>query len=285
MRALPFIGFGVFVSLLPLAAEEVAVEAGHAMLEDLPYRSDDERSGDPYVDERCRLDLYHPVEQNGFQTVVWFHGEGLRGGRKQVPKELRGQGIAVVAVNYRLFPKVECPVYIEDAAAAVAWTFRHIAGYGGDPDKIIVAGHSAGGYLTSMVGLDKRWLAEYDIDADRIAALFPFSGHTITHFTPREERGIAKEIPVVDEFAPLFHVRKDAPPLFLMTGDRELEMLGRYEENAYLWRMMKIAGHEKSTLLEFDGFDHGGMAVPGHAIMLRELKKMAKPPVKTAAGR
>ena len=77
-----------------------------------------------------------------------------------------------------------------------------------------------------MVGLDKRWLKDRDIDANRIAGLIPFSGHTITHFTVRKERGIDGTQPVVDDLSPLFHVRSDAPPLLLITGDREMEMLG-----------------------------------------------------------
>jgi hypothetical protein len=79
-----------------------------------------------------------------------------------------------------------------------------------------------------MVGLDKRWLAAHDIDANKIAGLVPFSGHTITHFTVRAERGIDGKRPIVDDMAPLFHVRPDAPPMLLITGDRNLEMLGRY---------------------------------------------------------
>ena len=138
--------------------------------------------------------------------------------------------------------------------------------------RIYVAGHSAGGYLTSMVGLDRSYLQAHGIDADRIAGLIPFSGHTITHFTPREERGIPDKQAVIDRFAPLFHVRDDAPPLVLITGDRELEMLGRYEENAYLWRMMKVAGHEKTKLHELEGFNHGGMAAPAFGILLKVLK-------------
>ncbi len=169
-------------------------------------------------------------------------------------------------------PGAHCPEYIEDAAAAVAWTFKHIAKYGGDPDKIVVSGHSAGGYLTSMVGLDKKWLAKFNIDANKIAMLIPFSGHTITHMTIRKERGIPDTQPIVDEFAPLYHVRADAPPLILITGDREREMLGRYEENAYLWRMMKIAGHTKTKLYELDSFDHGGMASPAFEVLLNEIK-------------
>ncbi len=186
------------------------------------------------------------------------------------------QGIAVVAVNYRLHPKVKSPAYIEDAAAAVAWTFRNIEKYGGSSHLIFVSGHSAGGYLTSMIGLDKRWLAEHEIDADKIAGLIPYSGHTITHFTIRSERGIDGKQPILDDMAPLYHVRADAPPLLLITGDRELEMLGRYEENAYMWRMMKVAGHEKSTLYELDGFNHGGMSEPAHPLMLQFVRQITK---------
>ncbi len=190
-----------------------------------------------------------------------------------IPEKLKKQGIAVVAVNYRLSPKAKCPAYIEDAAAAVAWTFKNIEKYGGDPEKIVVSGHSAGGYLTSMVGLDKKWLAKYNIDANEIAMLVPFSGHCITHMTIRKERGIPDTQPVVDEFAPLYHVRADAPTLILISGDREREMLGRYEENAYMWRMMKVAGHQKTKLYELDSFDHGGMASPAYEILLSEIKK------------
>lgn len=223
---------------------------------------------DDYQKERCRLDLYYPEDKENFLTVVWFHGGGIKAGNKYIPGELHEKGIAVAAVNYRLYPKVKCPVYIEDAAAAVAWVFRNIKKYGGNPDLIVVSGHSAGGYLTSMVGFDKKWLARFDIDADKIAALIPFSGHTITHMTIREERGIPGEQPVVDDLAPLYHVRANAPPTVLITGDRNLELLGRYEENAYFRRMLQVAGHSKNHLYEIQGFDHGGMAVPAFSILL-----------------
>ena len=72
------------------------------------------------------------------------------------------------------------------------------------------------------------------MDANDIAGLIPFSGHTITHFTVRKERGIPGTQPIIDEMAPLYHVRADCPSLVLITGDRNKEMLGRYEENAYM---------------------------------------------------
>ena len=248
----------------------------YSIKENMPYRDETEAVQDNYINERCILDVYYPENVKDFTTVVWFHGGGLTGGEKFIPEIWKNKGIAVVAVNYRLHPKVKCPVYIEDAAAAVAWVFNNIEKYGGDPQKIVVSGHSAGGYLANMIGLDKKWLEKYNIDADKIAMLIPFSGHTITHMTIRNERGISDKQPVVDEFAPLYHVRAHAPPLILITGDRELEMLGRYEENAYMMRMMKIAGHTQTKLYELDGFNHGGMASPAYEIFLNEIKSLSK---------
>lgn len=240
--------------------------------ENIFYRTEQEANQDKYLAERCKLDIYYPSNQKNFTTVIWFHGGGIKAGNKEIPEKLKEKGIAVVAVNYRLHPKVKCPVYIEDAAAAVAWTFKNIEKYGGSRNKIVVSGHSAGGYLTSMVGLDKSYLNKHEIDANDIAMLIPFSGHTITHFTVRSEMGIDGKQPVIDKYAPLFHVKADTPPIVLITGDRERELLGRYEENAYFWRMMKVAGNKQTRLYELDAFNHGGMASPALEILLQEIK-------------
>ena len=229
-----------------------------------------------YAKERCNLDIYYPTKSSNFASIVWFHGGGLRGGEKNIPKSLKSKGIAVIAVNYRLFPKAKCPEYIEDGAAAVAWTFKNIEKYGGSPKKIFISGHSAGGYLSSMIGLDESYLKDHKINANHIAGLIPLSGHTITHFTPREEKNISDKQPIIDRFAPLYHVRKDAPPLILITGDKELELLGRFEENAYLARMMKVIKHQKTELYELQGLDHGGMVEPGLKILLKSIKKILK---------
>lgn len=223
--------------------------------------------------ERCRLDVYVPTTEKGFATVVWFHGGGLTGGDKQIPNGLKEKGFAVVGATYRLSPQAKSPEYVEDAAAAVAWVFANIEKYGGDRKKIFVSGASAGGYLTSLIGLDKHYLEKHGIDANEIAGLIPLSGHTITHFTIRKERGIADTQAVVDELAPLFHVRKDAAPILLVTGDRELEMLGRYEENAYFWRMLKLAGHKQVELQELKGFDHGGMVEPALPLLIKFVEQ------------
>ena len=91
----------------------------------------------------------------------------------------------------------------------------------------------------------------------------------------REEMGIDGKQPIVDKYAPLFHVRADAPPLLLITGDREREMLGRYEENAYFYRMMKVAGHKETQLFEMDGYGHG-MTEPAFPLLINEVKRISK---------
>jgi acetyl esterase/lipase len=229
---------------------------------------------DRYTRERCKLDVYYPKDTSNVATIIWFHGGGLEGGEKELPDGLKGKGVAVVSVNYRLHPKVKHPAYIEDAAAAVAWAFQHIEKYNGSRKKIFISGHSAGGYLASMVGLDKEYLEKYGLDADSVAGLIPFSGHAITHFTVRREMGIAGTQPIIDRFAPLFHVRKEAPPMLLITGDREMELLGRYEENAYFWRMMKLVGHTDIELFELDGYGHN-MVYPAIPLLLNFVNRVS----------
>jgi len=239
----------------------------------IPYYSESINKSDSYINERCVLDIYYPEKVSGFATIVWFHGGGLTGGNKEIPQALKDKGLCIVGVNYRLSPKVKAPAYIEDAAAAVAWVFQNIKSYGGDSTLIFISGHSAGGYLSLMVGLDKKWLNTYGINANLIAGLIPLSGQAITHFTIRKEKGIAETQPMIDEFAPTYHVRADAPPLLLITGDREMELLGRYEENAYLARMMKIAGHKQTTLYELNGYGHN-MTEPAFPLLLNEVARI-----------
>ncbi len=256
------------IFLILLCAAGLSAQTIHS---DIQYRVSD----DPYAKERCKLDIWLPDGLTNFATVVWFHGGGLQTGGRHFPKGLLNQGVAVVSPNYRLNPRVKSPVYVQDAAASVAWVLKNIQRYGGNPEHVFLSGHSAGGYLASMVGLDESYLAEFGEDADDLAGLIPLSGHTITHFTVRAERGISGKQPVIDSMAPLFHVRPDAPPLLLITGDRELEMLGRYEENAYMMRMMRVAGHADTRVLELDGYGHG-IIEPACPLILKEVRRILK---------
>ena len=195
------------------------------------YRQDNDISythkTDAYSLERLKLDIYHPAGMADCPVVIWFHGGGLEGGNKEIPAQLKDKGLVVVGANYRLLPRVTVKETLDDAAEAVAWVFKHISEYGGDPGKIVVTGHSAGGYLSMMLCLDKSWLKNYDVDADSVMMYAPFSGQAITHFNVRKMQGIEPLQATIDEFAPLYWVRGDCPPLVLICGDRELELFGR----------------------------------------------------------
>jgi acetyl esterase/lipase len=261
----------LWISCLALQAQQQYVTQ-----KDISYYPAARSKQDAGIAARCKLDIYYPKGGKNFGTIVWFHGGGITGGNKEIPRALMEKGYAVIGVGYRLSPQATAPAYIEDAAAAVAWTFGHIREFGGDPNLIFVAGHSAGAYLGMMLTLDKRYLKKYDIDANKIAGLIPFSGQAITHFTVRQERGIKGTQPQIDELAPLYFVRPDAPPMLLITADPEMELLGRYEENAYLMRMMKLAGHTRTKLYMLQGFDHGGMAEPAFPLLLKEVAAITK---------
>lgn len=260
-----YLSFILLLIGLTLQAQET-----YKTVKDISYIPAGEMDG--YRKERCKLDVYYPVGKKGFPTIVWFHGGGLEGGGKHVPEMFMNQGFAVVAVNYRLSPKAQNPAYTEDAAAAVAWAYKHIEEYGGSPRRVFVTGHSAGGYLTLMVGLDKSYLQEYGVDADSIAAYLPISGQTVTHFTIRKERSLPEGIPVIDQYAPCNKARKDTPPFVLITGDRNLEMADRYEENALLASVLKNIGNKKVSLYELQGFDHGQVYVPGCCLVANYIR-------------
>lgn len=260
----------LYVFLPSFAQVEYTTEA------DIQYYPASPDLTDAYKSSQCRLDLYYPKNTKGFATIIWFHGGGITGGKKEIPEALKNKGYAVAGVGYRLSPKVTAPAYIEDAAAAVAWVFQQIKKYGGSEQLIFMSGHSAGAYLGMMITLDKKYLQKHNIDANDIAGIIPFSGQAVTHFTIRQEKGIGNLQPTIDAYAPLFHVRKDAPPMLLITGDREMEIFGRYEENAYLHRMMKLAGNTGTRLYELQGFDHGGMALPAFPLLLKEVAGIIK---------
>ena len=260
-----YLSFILLLIGLTLQAQET-----YKTVKDISYIPAGETDG--YRKERCKLDVYYPVGKKGFPTIVWFHCGGLEGGGKHVPEMFMNQGFAVVAVNYRLSPKAQNPAYTEDAAAAVAWAYKHIEEYGGSPRRVFVTGHSAGGYLTLMVGLDKSYLQEYGVDADSIAAYLPISGQTVTHFTIRKERSLPEGIPVIDQYAPCNKARKDTPPFVLITGDRNLEMADRYEEDALLASVLKNIGNKKVSLYELQGFDHGQVYVPGCCLVANYIR-------------
>ena len=261
-------------------------QAGEAIQiqKDIPYLSGEE-SNDASVQEKCKFDLYLPEKPaSGFPLLVWFHGGGLtRGCRNPCPTAeiFAKRGIAVASADYRLNPQVKYPVYLQDAAMAVACAIREAVKKGANPKAIFVSGHSAGAYLTMMLAMDPHYLRDAGLpDAGFIAV----SAQMVTHFTVRAERGIPEEKIIVDEAAPLFHARKDAPPLLLLVGGQDLPP--RLPENQLFATVMTtLAKNETTTLLVVPDRTHMSLAEKlltegdiGGPAMLEFIKKRTPSP-------
>lgn len=117
---------------------------------------------------RNKLDIYRPANATGASpVVVFFYGGNWTTGQRRdyafVGRALASRGIVVVIPDYRLYPEVRYPDFLDDSAQAVAWTAKQIGRYGGDPARLFVMGHSAGAYNAAMVALDPRWLGKQGI--------------------------------------------------------------------------------------------------------------------------
>ncbi len=254
------------------------IPAGCSITTNIPYYSGhDLANADDYQKEQCRLDLRYPTNKVGFPTVVWFHGGGLTKGRRHFPK-LDVPDIAIAAVGYRLSPKGKLPSFIEDAAASTAWIIRNIGQYGGDSNKVFVSGHSAGGYLTAMIGMDPRWLAACGISNNQLAGLIPVSGQVTTHFHVKKLRGdTGREYrPIIDEYAPLYYSASNLPPICLILGDRRIEYKNRVEENELLATSLRNLGHQNVEFYEMGGLDHGTVGEGGMVVMRQFIRKILK---------
>lgn len=262
-RAFRVLSIGIFLSLgvASAGAGETAVRR------DIPYLSDEAlASATAYRRERCRLDVRVPVGVTGFPTVVWFHGGGLTGGGKHFIRI--DAGIAQVAANYRLLQKdgrVTGDDCIDDAAAAVVWTLKNIAAFGGDPKKVYVSGMSAGGYLTMMVGMDPSRLGKHGFRPTDLAGLAPVSGQATKHFNVRAFAGDAdpQYLPKIDRLAPLAYCSKDLPPIVSICGEPPWEWRCRAEENRLLIASCAALGHEKAWFVSCPYADHGRALTAG----------------------
>jgi acetyl esterase/lipase len=221
----------------------------------------------PYAQHAvCKLDVRHMADATGMPCIVWFHGGGLVNGTRHFTP-LNDDKIIQVAVTYRLLGKdaksgEDC---INDAAAAVAWAFKNITRYGGDPKKIYVSGMSAGGYLTMMVGMAPQFLAAHGLKPTDLAGFVALSGQATKHFNVRHYAGDKDPqfLPKIDALAPLAYVSKDLPPFMCVCGQAPYEWKCRSEENRLLVSACVAMGHTNAKFVELDYCDHGQSYIAG----------------------
>jgi acetyl esterase/lipase len=180
-----------------------------------------------YADRsRHRLDICRPNGSVAAPVIIFFYGGAWRSGNKElyryVAKALARRGYVAVVPDYRIFPEVCYPDFLDDGALVVRWVKDNIARFGGDPEKIFLKGHSAGAHIAAMLSIDGRWLDKVGLRPGRdIAGLIGIAG-PYDYMPLRDETlkvifGGANR----PETQPIFHVSRGAPPTLLITGGRD----------------------------------------------------------------
>ena len=192
--------------------------------------------------DRQKLDIYTPAESvpgrgpEGRPLVVFLYGGGWRdGGRGMYPfagKALAAQGIITVIPDYRVYPEVRFPVFVQDAAQALAWAVANARELGGDPRRVFVMGHSAGGHIAALLTLDPSYLTAEGLDPDRVlAGMIGLAGpYDFLPLTDPIYKTIFATAPDLRVTQPITYARAGAPPLLLLNGRADTTVLPRNAE-------------------------------------------------------
>ena len=178
-------------------------------------------------DRGLKLDVWSPRRAgHPLPVVIFLYGggwvSGSRGGYAFAGSAYAGQGFVTVVPDYRLVPAVRFPAFVEDGALAVKWTRDNIARFGGDPDRIALAGHSAGSYNAAMLALDPHFLRDAGVPAGTIKAAALLSGpYDFYPFTEIRGRDALGAWPRPAETQPINFVTRSSPPMLLATGSAD----------------------------------------------------------------
>lgn len=216
--------------------------------------------GQPYgAGPRQRLDVYAPRGAKGQAPVaVFFYGGSWDSGRRQdyswVGRALASRGFVTVVADYRVYPEARYPDFLEDGALAVKWAQDHAREYGGDPGRIVLAGHSAGAYNAVMLGFDGRYLRAAGVDPRSVKAVAGLAGpYDFAPFKDPIAKRIFGEAADPPATQPLAYVTKDSPPAFLATGDADTMVYPR--NTRALAAKLRDAGVEVEER-HYAGVDH-----------------------------
>jgi acetyl esterase/lipase len=193
-----------------------------------PSSSYRETAGLAYgTDPRQKLDIFSPIgatdkpsARQNYPVVVFFYGgswnRGERSDYRFVAEALAARGIVTVLVDYRLYPQVRYPDFLKDCAKALAWTQRDISGYGGDPQRLFVMGHSAGAYNAAMLALDPRWLASEGLSPAMLSGWIGLAGpYDFLPITNPDAKPVFFDPHYPEGSQPIDYVSRLSPPAFL----------------------------------------------------------------------
>jgi acetyl esterase/lipase len=245
------------VIVLATATNAAAQTYAVRVVRDVPYLS-----GTNYGDNKDKIDLYLPEGTRNAPVIVSYYGNQLMGGDKRedayIGQRFAAAGFVTAVVNYRLSPAVSHPAHVQDAAASFAWVKRHIAEYGGDPERVFAIGYSAGAYLAALIATDPRYLAVHKLSPRDIRGVVPVSA-----FYWVEGRGVApdrdKSVWGTDravwiDASPAHHLRADAPPMLILYAERDEDW--RREQNVEVAAAMKAAGQTRVEIAMIPDRNH-----------------------------
>jgi acetyl esterase/lipase len=175
------------------------------------------------ADPRQRLDIYRPRAPAGPKPVIvfWYGGSWDNGARQNyrfVGVALAQLGYLTVLPDYRVYPQVRFPQFLDDGAQAVVWVQQHAADYGGNPNRVVLMGHSAGAYMAAMLALNRSYLDQAGADPDRIVGLIGLSGpYRLTPNTP-QLNDIFRAPLTPHDWQVLPYASSRAPPTLLLHG-------------------------------------------------------------------
>jgi acetyl esterase/lipase len=223
---------------------------------------------------RFKLDIYQPANVTAASpVVVFFYGgnwtTGERGDYAFVGRALASRGIVAVIPDYRLYPEVRYPDFLDDSARAVAWTAKNIAGYGGDPNKLFLMGHSAGAYNAAMLALDQRYLGKQGMATASLAGWIGLAGPY--DFLPIENRTARPVFHFPDtpvESQPVNHIGGAVLPTLLIAANKD-KLVNPVRNTGGLAIRLRAAGVPVEEVY-YDGVSHTTL-VASIAAPLRSL--------------
>lgn len=160
-------------------------------------------------------------------VIIFAHGGSWRSGDPEdygfIARALVPEGFVVVLAGYRVGDDSIFPAIVEDTASVAAWAAENIAQYGGNPDAIYLSGHSAGAYNAVMTALDRQWFANKGLGKDTVKGVIGLSGpYDFFPFDSDSTKLTFGSTPDAETVTqPITFVRGDAPPMLLMTGEKD----------------------------------------------------------------
>ena len=212
------------------------------------------------LDPRNALDVYRSAAggQNA-PVIVFFYGgnwvSGKRGDYAFVGRALAARGFVVVIPDYRLYPQVRYPDFLDDGAAAVAWTVREIAAHGGNPKNVFLMGHSAGAYNAAMLALDPRWLERQGMTRSMLRGWIGLAGPY--DFLPVQNattRPVFNAPDTPTDSQPLSHVSGLAPPALLIAANKD-KLVDPMRNTGGMAAKLRVA-HVPVREVYYDGVSH-----------------------------